>query len=95
MRERLSSRVVPHDPKCHRKLLRWVGGEGLAVQWQHCHDSSLWRGSVVGDLEEAEHITLQRDSCLHQRQLDLMGGAKEVRWWGGMLFLEGEGLDNW
>lgn len=28
-------------------------------------------------------LTLQRDSCLHQRQLNLMGGVKEVRWRGG------------
>lgn len=76
----------------------WVGGEWTAVQWQHCHDSRFCGSSTVGDLEEEEgrkkrrrraagagegHITLQRDSCLHQRQLNLMGGAKEVRWRGG------------
>lgn len=61
-------------------------GEGTAVQWQHCHDSRFCGSSAVGDLEKEEeekgegHITLQRDSCLHQRQLNLMGGAKEVRW---------------
>lgn len=33
---------------------------------------------MVGNLEEGG-LTSQRDSCLHQRQLNLEGGVKEVR----------------
>lgn len=32
--------------------------------------------------EEEGHITLHCGSCLHLQQLNLMGGAKEVRWRG-------------
>lgn len=31
-------------------------------------------------------LTLQCDSCLHQRQLNFKGGVKEVRWVGGVLY---------
>lgn len=72
-------------------------GVGMAVQWRHCNDSSFCGSLAGGDLEEGWRrgegggLTLQRDSCLHQRQLNLMGGVKEVRWRGGDVIFGSQG----